>query len=95
VLVGWGSLADSVFSSGAGTIRYSSDTPLQVTTREALLSPTQRVEIGEVTGETSNSTYGTLPAGTSTIYEQSFGISTTGSKVGAPVQGHARPSRFA
>jgi hypothetical protein len=89
VLVGWAGRADTIFSSGAGTIRYYSSTPMTVLSAK----PTD-TETDTVTGETSNSTYGTLPSGKSSIFVQSFNISTGGPRIARPRKGHARPSRF-
>jgi hypothetical protein len=88
VLVGWALRADTTFSSGAGTIRYASSTPMTV-----ISGPPSDAEIGEFTGETSNSTYGKLPVGTSPIFTQSFGISTA-PRTPRSNRGHARLSRF-
>jgi hypothetical protein len=88
VLVGFAGKKDTTFSSGAGTIRYSSSTPMHV-----IAAPPTDVERVTFTGEQSNSTYGTLPAGTSSIYVQSFAISTE-PRIAHHSEGHARPSRF-
>jgi hypothetical protein len=89
VLVGWAVRTDTTFSGGAGTIRYASSTPMTV-----IGGAPSDAEINEVTGETSNSTYGKLPLGTSSIFTQSFGISTA-PRAARSSRGHARPSRFA
>jgi hypothetical protein len=61
----------SVLSSGAGTITYTSSSELTVLSYEPSCA-----ESGYVTAETANSFYGVLSATPSTIFTQSFHVST-------------------
>ena len=61
----------AVLSSGAGTIVYTSSSELTVLNYEPSCT-----ESGYVTGETANSFYGVLSATPSTIFTQSFHVST-------------------
>jgi hypothetical protein len=71
-LVGWANYANTVFSSGAGTITYSSTTPMT-----ALSGPPSDAEATNIiTGEQANSGYSVLPSGSSQSFHQSFGVSS-------------------
>jgi hypothetical protein len=71
-LVGWGNYANTVFSSGAGTITYSSTTPMT-----ALSGPPPDAEATNIiTGEQANSGYSVLPSGSIRSFHQSFGVSS-------------------
>jgi hypothetical protein len=71
-LVGWGNYANTVFSSGAGTITYSSTTPMT-----ALSGPPPDAEATNIiTGEQANSGYSVLQFGSSRSFHQSFGVSS-------------------
>jgi Ricin-type beta-trefoil lectin domain-like len=71
-LVGWGNYANTVFSSGAGTITYSSTTPMT-----ALSGPPPDAEATNIiTGEQANSGYSVLQSGSSRSFHQSFGVSS-------------------
>jgi hypothetical protein len=73
-LVGPGSAGNAVFSSGAGTFTYTASAPL--TAQNKFPSPScTGVTWG--TGETSNSVYGTLDAGPSSVITQTFSIDPT------------------
>jgi hypothetical protein len=61
----------TVLSSGAGTIMYTSSSKLTVLNYEPSCA-----ESGYVTAETANSFYGVLSATPSTIFTQSFHVST-------------------
>jgi len=83
VLVGWANYADTVFSSGLGTISYTSSTPM--TAQASAVS----------TGESSNSTYSVVPAAAGTFFAQSLGVDTSKAPAGpANKRLHGRPSRF-
>ncbi len=71
-LVGWGNYANTVFSGGAGTITYSSTTPMT-----ALPGPPSDAEATNIiTGEQANSGYGSLPSGASKTFYQAFGVTS-------------------
>ena len=88
-LVGWAARAVSALSSGAGTITYSSSTPMT-----AQNAGVPDAESGYITAETANSIYGVVTSAASQTFVQSFGISDR-----APISMrggliHSRPSRF-
>jgi hypothetical protein len=71
-LVGPGDLQHAHFTSGAGTITYAASNLL--TPLSALPSC---VASGVTTGESSNSTYGTLPLGPLNTFTQTFAVNPT------------------
>jgi hypothetical protein len=87
-LVGWANGQVSALSSGAGTITYSSSTPMV-----ALSGPPADAE-GFFTAETANSIYGPLTSDSNTTFVQSFSTTSTRA-MRARQGGHVRQSRFA
>jgi Ricin-type beta-trefoil lectin domain-like len=73
VLVGWANDADATMTSGAGTITYTSTTPLYVNTSWPPIS-----DGNNGTGENSNSIYGEMPAQPGTYIVQSWGVNGAG-----------------
>jgi hypothetical protein len=67
----------AVLSSGAGTFTYSASSPLTVYTSTAAAEYPACVEFIDNTGETTNSTYGVLPANPGNPFTQSFTVSPT------------------
>ena len=61
----------AVLSAGAGTITYGAATALTALSQEPPCT-----ESGSITAETANSFYSVLPAAPSTLFNQSFSIST-------------------
>jgi len=74
----------AVLSSGAGTITYASSTTLTVLNQEPSCT-----ESGYITAETANSFYGTLSSTPSTVFTQTFSVSTEAPMIRK--QGKPRP----
>jgi hypothetical protein len=70
-LVGPDNGQTTTLSSGGGTITYAASHPLTV----ASVLPSQVETPNVITAETANSFYGTLPAGPSADFTQSFTVS--------------------
>ena len=69
-LVAWANSEVTALTSGAGTISYSSSTPMTAQNGEP-----SDAESGYITAETANSTYDVLFSGASNYFVQAFGVS--------------------
>lgn len=89
-LVAWANSEVTVLTSGAGTIGYSSSTPMTAQSSE----PTD-AESDYITAETANSTYGVLFSGASNFFIQTFGVSAGRAPISRKSKlMHSRISRF-
>ncbi|HEY4012938.1 MAG TPA: hypothetical protein VGM06_06355 [Polyangiaceae bacterium] len=77
-IVGWSDLCEATFQSGAGTITYSAANALTAEAHIPSCAVSQAFGLEYITGETSTSSYGTLPTGSSTTFTQEFFTSTVG-----------------
>ncbi|HEV3436513.1 MAG TPA: VCBS repeat-containing protein [Gemmata sp.] len=89
-LVAWANSEVTALTSGAGSITYSSSTPMTAQANEP-----SDAESKYITAETANSIYGELPSGASTIFVQTFGVTAGRAPVSRTAKlMHSRPSRF-
>ena len=89
-LVAWANSEVTALTSGAGTIGYSSSTPMT-----ALNSEPTDAESGYITAETANSTYDVLFSGASNFFVQAFGVAAGKAPISRKGKlMHGRVSRF-
>lgn len=86
----WANSEVTVLTSGAGTIGYSSSTPMT-----ALSGEPSDAESNYITAETANSTYDVLFSGASNYFVQAFGVAAGKAPISRKGKlMHTRISRF-